>query len=252
MAVVWFLPRAQSLQGERSMKVKWFTRGTLALAIVGLIFPPAALPQQTALDQLKAQAPAMLKAGPKSLNNAQVTQTMSMKRFAKASSGAGMQTQSLPGEAKKPENAYYYLGLAAILLNDPQVRSQASDSVHGALQFLQAPQQLHDILTAAQSDPAKVQDFANQSWQWVQTRGQSGAMNFCAGAWTATNLVAIGQQKTFKLEFAKGLSDFYAQTGPQQAVPILNGIMDFSTRQLATGDLQQLSNAFGQLANLLS
>jgi len=234
------------------MKVNWFKRGMLALAVVCLIFQPPALAQQTALDQLKAQTPALLQAAPKSLNNAQVTQTMSLKRFAKASSGGGMQTQSIPGEAKKPENAFYFLGLACVLINDPQVLAKAVDSVHGALQFLQAPQQLHDILTAAQSDPAKVQEFMNQSWQWAQSKGQAAGVNFFAGAWTASNLFALNQQKTFKLEAAKDLGNFYAQTGPQQAVPILASLAGFSGKQLGPNDFQQLGNAFSQLADMLS
>lgn len=238
------------------MNVKWCKRGIpVLIAVAGLFSQTNAQAQQTPLDRLKSQAPALLQAAhsekAQTLNNAQLTQTLSMKRFAKASSSGGMQAKSLPGEAKKPENAYYFLGLTGVLMNDPQMRAKLTDGIRGALQFVQAPQQLQDLFAASQSDPGKAQAYMEQSWQWVQSRGQAATVNFFAGAWTATNLFALNQQKTFKLEAAKDLGNFYAQTGPQQAVPILGGLAGFSEKQLGPNDFQQIGGLFSQLADLL-
>jgi len=235
------------------MKGNWCKWGVLALAVVSLLPLTTAQAQQTALDRIKAQAPSVLSAAPGknagAVENSQTTQTMSMKRFAKASGGTS--TSSLPGEAKKPENAYYFIGASCVLMNDPNLRPKLVGAVRGALQFVQAPQQLQDAAAAA-NDQNSMQAFTQNTWQWVQSQGQNAMVNFFAGAWTGSNFFALAQNQTYKLEVAKDLAGFYGQTGPQQAAQVLNGIFGFSQKQLAGDDFKQVGQAFSQLFDILS
>ncbi len=228
------------------MKGEAFKWGTVVLAVACLISQTTALAQQSAIDRLKSQAPSMLKATPPGkAQGLKDTQALNRKLFAKTRG---------EGEAKKPENAFYFLGLACVFMNDPQLRTQLSDNIRGALSFVQAPQQLQDLLAEAlreSTDQTKLQAFMQQTWQWVQSRGQAPTVNFFAGAWTASNFFALSQQQTFKLEVARNLANFYAQTGPPQAVAILQELAGFSQREVGPNDLKRIGELLNALAQLL-